>query len=175
MKKNIHPDNYRLVVFKDMSNGDTFVTKSCADTKETIKIDGTEYPLIKREISSTSHPFYTGKMKLVDTAGRVDKFYKKFGKSSLSTKTNTIKDSSSDPVVEDPVVEDPVVEDPVVEDLVVEDPVAEDPVAEDSVAEELVVEDPVAEEPVAESSSAESSSAESSSAESSSEDSSTVK
>ena len=165
MKKNIHPDNYRLVVFKDMSNGDTFVTKSCADTKETIKIDGTEYPLIKREISSTSHPFYTGKMKLVDTAGRVDKFYKKFGKSSLSTKTNTIKDSSSDPVVEDPVVED----------LVVEDPVAEDPVAEDSVAEELVVEDPVAEEPVAESSSAESSSAESSSAESSSEDSSTVK
>ena len=80
MKKDIHPDNYRLVVFKDMSNGDTFITKSCADSKETIKIDGTEYPLIKREISSSSHPFYTGKMKLVDTAGRVDKFYKKFGK-----------------------------------------------------------------------------------------------
>ena len=108
MKKNIHPDNYRLVVFKDMSNGDTFVTKSCADTKETIKIDGTEYPLIKREISSTSHPFYTGKMKLVDTAGRVDKFYKKFGKSSLSAKTTTIKDSVEESVVEESVVEESV-------------------------------------------------------------------
>ena len=86
MKKNTHPDDYRLVVFKDMSNGDTFITKSCASSKDTIEIDGVEYPLIKREISSTSHPFYTGKMKLVDSAGRVDKFYKKFGKSSLSPK-----------------------------------------------------------------------------------------
>jgi large subunit ribosomal protein L31 len=87
MKKNTHPENYRLVVFKDMSNGDTFVTKSCAETKDTIKIDGKEYPLIKREISSSSHPFYTGKMKLVDTAGRVDKFYKKFGKAALANKS----------------------------------------------------------------------------------------
>ena len=89
MKKNTHPDNYRLVVFKDMSNGDTFITKSCASSKDTIEIDGVEYPLIKREISSTSHPFYTGKMKLVDSAGRVDKFYKKFGKSSLSPKSTS--------------------------------------------------------------------------------------
>ncbi len=75
MKKDIHPDNYRLVVFKDMSNGYTFTTKSTASTRETIKMeDGNEYPLIKLEISNTSHPFYTGKMKLVDTAGRVDKF-----------------------------------------------------------------------------------------------------
>lgn len=75
MKKDIHPDNYRLVVFKDMSNGYTFTTKSTASTRETIKMeDGKEYPLIKLEISNTSHPFYTGKMKLVDTAGRVDKF-----------------------------------------------------------------------------------------------------
>ena len=75
MKKDIHPDKYRLVVFKDMSNGYTFITKSTASTKETIKMDdGKEYPLIKLEISNTSHPFYTGKMKLVDTAGRVDKF-----------------------------------------------------------------------------------------------------
>ena len=81
MKKGIHPENYRLVAFKDMSNGDTFVTKSAADTKDTIEIEGVEYPLIKIEISNTSHPFYTGKMKLVDTAGRVDEFrnkYKKF-------------------------------------------------------------------------------------------------
>ena len=72
MKTGIHPDNYRLVAVKDMSNGDTFITKSCAETKETITIDGAEYPLIKREITNTSHPFYTGKMKLVDTAGRID-------------------------------------------------------------------------------------------------------
>jgi large subunit ribosomal protein L31 len=75
MKKDIHPDNYRLVVFKDMSNGYTFMTKSTASTRETIKMeDGKDYPLVKLEISNTSHPFYTGKMKLVDTAGRVDKF-----------------------------------------------------------------------------------------------------
>jgi len=75
MKKDLHPDSYRLVVFKDMSNGYTFMTKSTASTRETIKMeDGKDYPLIKLEISNTSHPFYTGKMKLVDTAGRVDKF-----------------------------------------------------------------------------------------------------
>jgi len=75
MKKDIHPDKYRLVVFKDMSNGYTFMAKSTASTRETIKMeDGKDYPLIKLEISNTSHPFYTGKMKLVDTAGRVDKF-----------------------------------------------------------------------------------------------------
>ncbi len=81
MKKDLHPDNYRLVVFKDMSNGYTFTTKSTASTRETIKMeDGKEYPLIKLEISNTSHPFYTGKMKLVDTAGRVDKFNTRYKK-----------------------------------------------------------------------------------------------
>ena len=81
MKKGIHPESYRLVVFKDMSNGETFISKSCAATKETIKMeDGNEYPLIKVEISNTSHPFYTGKMKLVDTAGRVDKYMNKYKK-----------------------------------------------------------------------------------------------
>ena len=74
MKSNIHPDNYRLVAFKDMSNNDVFLTKSTVETKETTKIDGVEYPLFKLEISRTSHPYYTGKSKLVDTAGRVDKF-----------------------------------------------------------------------------------------------------
>jgi large subunit ribosomal protein L31 len=75
MKKDIHPENYRFVVFKDMSNDFTFLTRSCIDTKETIVWeDGNEYPLAKLEISSASHPFYTGKVKLVDTAGRVDKF-----------------------------------------------------------------------------------------------------
>lgn len=78
MKKNIHPENYRLVAFKDMSNDTVFITRSCANTKETIKIEGVEYPVVKLEISNTSHPFYTGKMKLVDTAGRVDKFYQRY-------------------------------------------------------------------------------------------------
>jgi len=80
MKKGIHPDNYRLVAFKDMSNEEVFITKSAAPSREKIKIDGEEYPLIKLEISNTSHPFYTGKMKLVDTAGRVDKFMNRYKK-----------------------------------------------------------------------------------------------
>ncbi|PQJ14793.1 type B 50S ribosomal protein L31 [Aureicoccus marinus] len=83
MQKDIHPSNYRLVAFKDMSNEDVFITKSTAESKETITVDGEEYPLIKLEISRTSHPFYTGKTKLIDTAGRIDKFknkYKKFQK-----------------------------------------------------------------------------------------------
>ena len=78
MKSDIHPENYRLVAFKDMSNDDVFITKSTVETKETTKIDGVEYPLFKLEISRTSHPYYTGKSKLVDTAGRVDKFRSKY-------------------------------------------------------------------------------------------------
>ncbi|KGL53831.1 MULTISPECIES: type B 50S ribosomal protein L31 [Porphyromonas] len=80
MKKEIHPENYRLVAFKDMSNEEVFITRSTVATKETIEIDGVEYPLLKIEISSSSHPFYTGKAKLVDTAGRVDKFMSRYGK-----------------------------------------------------------------------------------------------
>ena len=80
MRKGIHPENYRLVAFKDMSNEDVFLTKSTANTNETIEVDGVEYPLIKMEISRTSHPYYTGKSKLVDTAGRIDKFKTKYAK-----------------------------------------------------------------------------------------------
>ena len=80
MKKGIHPETYRLVAFKDMSNDQVFITRSCANTKETIEIEGVVYPVIKLEISNTSHPVYTGKMKLVDTAGRVDKFYQRYAK-----------------------------------------------------------------------------------------------
>jgi len=78
MKSGIHPENYRTVVFKDMSNGDTFFSRSTVNTKETIEIDGVTYPIVKMEISSSSHPFYTGKSKLVDTAGRVDKFMTRY-------------------------------------------------------------------------------------------------
>ncbi len=80
MKKGIHPENYRLVAFKDMSNEEVFLTKSTADTKETLEVDGVEYPLVKLEISRTSHPFYTGKAKFLDTAGRIDKFKSKYDK-----------------------------------------------------------------------------------------------
>jgi len=80
MKKEIHPENYRLVAFKDMSNGEVYLTKSTVNSKETEVVDGVEYPLVKVEISSSSHPFYTGKMKLVDTAGRVDKFMNRYKK-----------------------------------------------------------------------------------------------
>lgn len=81
MKKEIHPQDYRLVVFKDISNDEMVLTKSCTKSRETIVYtDGKEYPLIKMEVSSFSHPFFTGKVKFVDTAGRIDKFNKKFAK-----------------------------------------------------------------------------------------------
>lgn len=81
MKQDIHPKAYRFVVFKDMSNGNSFLSKSTANTRETIKWeDGNEYPLVKLEISSTSHPFFTGQKMLVDTAGRIDKFKKRYEK-----------------------------------------------------------------------------------------------
>ncbi|MBP5499805.1 MAG: type B 50S ribosomal protein L31 [Bacteroidales bacterium] len=79
MKKDLHPKNYRPVAFKDMSNDVTFISRSTVATRETIEIDGVEYPLVKLEITSASHPFYTGKHKLVDTAGRVDKFLSRYG------------------------------------------------------------------------------------------------
>lgn len=81
MKKGIHPESYRFVVFKDMSNGQSFLSRSTAPSKETVQWgDGKEYPLIKLEISNTSHPFYTGKNVLVDTAGRIEKFRKRYEK-----------------------------------------------------------------------------------------------
>ena len=80
MRTNIHPESYRLVAFKDMSNEDIFITKSTVNSKEKIDFEGVEYPLIKLEISRTSHPFYTGKSKLVDTAGRIDKFKNRYSK-----------------------------------------------------------------------------------------------
>ena len=79
MKKGIHPESYRPVVFKDMSNGDMFLSRSTCATKDTVEFEGETYPLVKLEISSTSHPFYTGKSKLVDTAGRVDKLLNRYG------------------------------------------------------------------------------------------------
>src|SRR6266436_6672589 len=74
MKKGVHPDNYRPVVFQDTNNNSTILTRSTATTSETIDIDGVEYPLVKLHISSCSHPFFTGEERIVDVEGRVDKF-----------------------------------------------------------------------------------------------------
>ena len=84
MKEGIHP-NYREVVFQDMSNDFKFITRSTIDSKEKITLDGKEYPLIKLEVTAESHPFYTGKHKIVDTADRVEKFRQKFGNRGSKT------------------------------------------------------------------------------------------
>jgi large subunit ribosomal protein L31 len=74
MKQGIHPKNYRPVVFQDLNNNTTFLTRSTVDTEDTIKLDGVEYPLVKVHISSSSHPYFTGEERIVDVEGRVDKF-----------------------------------------------------------------------------------------------------
>lgn len=74
MKKDIHPANYRPVVFQDLNDGTTFLTRSTVETEEKITLDGVEYPLVKVHISSSSHPFFTGEERIVDVEGRVDKF-----------------------------------------------------------------------------------------------------
>ena len=81
MKSSIHPTNYRLVVFSDEVAGFSFLTRSTAPTKDTVKWeDGNDYPLVKVHISSASHPFFTGEEKIIDTEGRVDRFKARFAK-----------------------------------------------------------------------------------------------
>lgn len=92
MKKDIHPSDYRPVVFQDTSNGTTFLTRSTAKTKETIKLDGVEYPLVKVHISSASHPFYTGEEKIVDVEGRVDRF--KAHRAAAENKRKSLSDKA---------------------------------------------------------------------------------
>ena len=141
MKKDIHPDNYRLVAFKDMSNNDVFITKSAVETKDTIKYDGVDYPLVKLEISRTSHPYYTGKTKLVDTAGRIDKFKNRYA--GLSLKKNDESKPSANEVepAEEPVAEVAPAEEPVDEVTTLEEPVAEVAPAEEPVDENTPKED----------------------------------
>ena len=143
MKKDIHPGNYRLVAFKDMSNNDVFITKSAVETKDTINHEGVDYPLVKLEISRTSHPYYTGKTKLVDTAGRIDKFKNRYA--GLSLKKNDESKPSANEVA--PVGE-PVAEVASAEQSVAEVASAEEPVDEVTPVEEPVAEVTPAEEPV---------------------------
>ncbi len=74
MKKELHPKNYRLVVFQDLNNQATFLTRSTVATEDKITVEGTEYPLVKVHISSSTHPFFTGEERVLDIEGRVDKF-----------------------------------------------------------------------------------------------------
>lgn len=102
MKKNVHPDNYRQVVFQDLNNGNTFLTKSTVETDETIKLDGSEYPLVKVHVSSASHPFFTGQEKMIDIEGRVDKFKARLAaaekrKASAKQATSKNRDDSEKP------------------------------------------------------------------------------
>ena len=143
MKKGIHPENYRLVAFKDMSNNDVFITKSAVETKDTISVDGTEYPLVKLEISRTSHPYYTGKSKLVDTAGRIDKFKSRYANLSLKKQSTEeapeaqVTEQAPEAPVTEQAPEAPVIEETPEAPVVEEDPVTEQvPSSEDSSVEE---------------------------------------
>ncbi len=78
MRENIHPE-YRFVVFRDVSCDFEFLTRSCIKTRETTEFEGEQYPLVVIDISSQSHPFYTGTQKILDTEGRVERFYRKYG------------------------------------------------------------------------------------------------
>jgi large subunit ribosomal protein L31 len=148
MKSNTHPENYRLVAFKDMSNNDVFITKSTVETKETTKIDGVEYPLFKLEISRTSHPYYTGKSKLVDTAGRVDKFRSKYANFNqpVSGDSTASEEATAEAPVEEATAEAPVEE--ATAEAPAEEATAEAP-AEEATAE-APVEEATAEAPVEE-------------------------
>ena len=147
MKKDIHPD-YKEVVFQDVQSDFKFLTRSTMTSDETIKWeDGKEYPLIKVEVSSASHPFYTGKKIFVDTAGRVEKFNQKYKAKQSAKPAAEIK-----PVQEEPAkpasaeeVAPEVNDTPAVEEAKEETPMAEDVKAE-APAEEAKEEAPAAEE-----------------------------
>jgi large subunit ribosomal protein L31 len=141
MRKDIHPE-YREVLFHDKSVDVYFLVPSTLKTDETKEWeDGKTYPYCVLDISSASHPFYTGKQKLVDTGGRVDKFRKRFGNKSKAT-------PAAEAPAEEAVAEEVVAEEAVAEEVVTEEAVAEEVVTEEAVSEETVVED-VAEEETA--------------------------
>ena len=137
MRKDIHPE-YREVLFHDTSVDEYFLVRSTLSTDQTKEYEGKTYPYCVLDISSASHPFYTGKQKLVDTGGRVDKFRKRFG-----NKTKTA------PVAEAAAEEAPI-EEVVVEEAITEEVVTEEPIAEEAASEETIVEGTSAEEETSE-------------------------
>ena len=137
MRKDIHPE-YREVLFHDTSVDEYFLVRSTLSTDQTKEYEGKTYPYCVLDISSASHPFYTGKQKLVDTGGRVDKFRKRFG-----NKTKTA------PVAEAAAEEAPI-EEVVVEEAITEEVVTEEPVIQEAPSEETPVEETPAEEDTSE-------------------------
>ena len=137
MRKDIHPE-YREVLFHDTSVDEYFLVRSTLSTDQTKEYEGKTYPYCVLDISSASHPFYTGKQKLVDTGGRVDKFRKRFG-----NKTKTA------PVAEAAAEEAPI-EEVVVEEAITEEVVTEEPIIEEAASEETIVEETSAEEDTSE-------------------------
>jgi large subunit ribosomal protein L31 len=137
MRKDIHPE-YREVLFHDTSVDEYFLVRSTLSTDQTSEYEGKTYPYCVLDISSASHPFYTGKQKLVDTGGRVDKFRKRFGN---KTKTAPVAEAAAEEAPSEEVV---------VEEAITEEVVTEEPIVEEAASEETIVEETSAEEDTSE-------------------------
>tara|TARA_A200000113_G_scaffold89343_1_gene79826 strand:- start:1649 stop:2083 length:435 start_codon:yes stop_codon:yes gene_type:complete len=142
MRKDIHPE-YREVLFHDTSVDEYFLVRSTLSTDQTKEYEGKTYPYCVLDISSASHPFYTGKQKLVDTGGRVDKFRKRFGN---KTKTAPVAEAAA----EEAPSEEVVVEEAITEEVVTEEPIVEEAASEETIVEETSVEETSAEEDTSE-------------------------
>ena len=142
MRKDIHPE-YREVLFHDTSVDEYFLVRSTLSTDQTKEYEGKTYPYCVLDISSASHPFYTGKQKLVDTGGRVDKFRKRFGN---KTKTAPVAEAAA----EEAPIEEVVVEEAITEEVVTEEPIVEEAASEETIVEETSVEETSDEEDTSE-------------------------
>jgi large subunit ribosomal protein L31 len=138
MRKDIHPE-YREVLFHDTSVDEYFLVRSTLSTDQTKEYEGKTYPYCVLDISSASHPFYTGKQKLVDTGGRVDKFRKRFGN---KTKAAPVAETT----VEEAPIEEVVVEEPITEEVVTEEPVVQEAPSEETPVEETPAEEDTSED-----------------------------
>ena len=133
MKKDVHPE-YREVLFHDTSIDKYFVVPSSLVTDETKEWEGKTYPYCPLDVSSASHPFYTGKQKLVDTAGRVDKFRKRFGNKKKSAPEAEVL--SEEAPIEEAVLEETAIEEPIVEEISTEEPLTEEASVEEESTED---------------------------------------
>ena len=133
MKKDIHPE-YREVLFHDTSVDEYYLVRSTLSTDQTKEYEGKTYPYCVLDISSASHPFYTGKQKLVDTGGRVDKFRKRFGN---KTKAAPV----AEPAAEEAPLEEVAIEETITEEVATEEPVVEEAKSEETPAEETPIEE----------------------------------
>ena len=138
MKKDIHPE-YREVLFHDTSVDEYYLVRSTLSTDQTKEYEGKTYPYCVLDISSASHPFYTGKQKLVDTGGRADKFRKRFGN---KTKAAPV----AEPAAEEAPLEEVAIEEAITEEVATEEPVVEEAKSEETPAEETPIEEDASED-----------------------------